>query len=82
MPLFCLITGKNKLKGIPKSSLSSPFPSSIGACHAGWSEIFSLQKSRCLFSNFFFQASESKREASEDSSPSRVFALHARFAHW
>ena len=71
--------GKNKLKGIHTSSLSSPFPSPIGTCHAGWSEIFSLQKSRCVFSDFF-QASECKPKASEDSSPSRVFAVHACFA--
>ena len=33
-----------------------------------------------VFFSDFFQASESKREANEDSSPSGVFALHACFA--
>ena len=71
--------GKNKLKGIHKSPLSSPFPSPIGTCNAGWSEISACKKVVVFFSDFF-QASELKREASEDSSPSRVLALHACFA--
>ena len=48
-------------------SPSSPFPSFIDACHAVWSEILSLQKSRLLFR--FFQASEFKCKTSENSSP-------------
>ena len=52
--------GKNKLKGIHKSPLSSPFPSPIGTCHAGWSEISACKKVVVFFSDFF-QASELKR---------------------
>ena len=37
---------KNKLKGIPTSSLSSPFPSPIGTCHAGRPEVCSILSTR------------------------------------
>ena len=45
--------GKNKLKGIHKSPLSSPFPSPIGTCNAGWSEISACKKVVVFFSDFF-----------------------------
>ena len=44
--------GKNKLKGIHKSPLSSPFPSPIGTCHAGWSEISACKKVVVFFFRF------------------------------
>ena len=70
MPLFrvflaCMAganEGKNELKGIPTISILSPFSSPIDPCPAGWSQVFSLQKSRSFLA-FFRPANPSAKLA-------------------
>ena len=65
------------VKRSPSPRLSPPL--SAPATQVGL-RYSACRKVDVVFFSDFFQASEYKREAREDSSPSRVFALHTHLA--